>query len=688
MKITSFRFPVALAAAVLLAGSAPAQQAPATRNVRAVVQNREVPFLHPLAPAQTLKLSIALPLRNEAQLDTLLSRLYDPASPQYHHWLSVAEFTNQFGPSASDYQTLIQFLQANGMTVKATTANRFLVDVDASVEQVESVFHVTMGVYRHPTENRTFYAPDQEPTLNLPVKIWHIEGLDNYSIPHPVLTHVTKQTIRAATSGSGPYGQFLGSDFRAAYYGGSALTGAGQSIGLYGLAYNISDVQNYYNNVGQPFNASAVKNFSIDGSTNSCGSGCDDTEPVIDIIASLSMAPGVNSVIEYFGRNTMDTFNAMASQNVAKQLSVSIGYSPADPSTENPIFKELAAQGQSIFVASGDSGAYLASDMFEFPGDDPYVTSVGGTDLTTNGASGSWQTESAWVGSSGGVNNQRVAIPGYQQAAGVITNENGGSTTLRNAPDVAAEGNTDNWFCANGSGCSGGLGGTSFAAPRWAGFMALVNQQASGNGGSTVGFLNPIIYGNKGANFHDITTGNNNNATASNNAVTGYDLVTGWGSPNGQALIDELAPPKTASLNGAHVLAPASSPGLVLDDNGGSTASGNKIQAWPTNGTGAQSWIFSNNNVQPAGYYNIAVSFGPYCATASGSSSGSPVVLQPCTGIAAQAWQAVSSGSGYVFHPANNPGLCMDVQWAGTAAGTLVWAYSCNGTDAQHWSLQ
>ncbi len=693
-----FLFPTATvlcaAASALSASPALAQQSQLmTKNVRSVVENQELPRLRALNAAQTLQLSIALPLRDEGNLDGMLRQLYDPASPSFHHWLTVGEFTNRFGPTQDDYDTVARYAESHGMTVTSRTDNRLLVDVTASVAQVNRAFHVTMGEYKHPSENRTFYAPDRQPTLDIPVKIWHIEGLDNYSIPKPALRHVTEATIRTATSGSGPSGQFLGSDFRTAYYGGSALTGAGQSIGLYGLGYNLSDVQRYFSNVGQPFNSAVVKNYSTDGSTNSCGANCDDGEPVIDIVAALSMAPGVNAVIEYFGKNPMDTFNAMATANVAKQLSASLNYSPADPSAEDPIFKEFAAQGQTLFVSTGDSGAWNSSEVFEFPSADPYVTAVGGTDLTTNGSGGSWQSETAWVGSSGGSNDLKLAIPSYQQMAGVISGANGGSTTLRNVPDVAAEGNTDNWYCVNGQPCTGGLGGTSFASPRWAGFLALVNQQAANNGDAYVGFLNPAIYGiGTGStyhnDFHDITNGNNANSTANYNAVSGYDLVTGWGSPNGQAMIDKLAPPRTASLNGTHVVAPASSPGLVLDDSGASTATGNRVQIWTANGTGAQKWVLSNNNVQPAGYYNIAVSLGPYCATASGSGSGSAVNLQPCNGSAAQAWQAVPSGSRYSFHPANNTGLCLDVQSSGTTSGTLVQVWDCNGTNAQYWALQ
>ncbi len=685
---------LSIAASVLSSSPALAQQPRLmTNNVRSVVANHEVQRLRALPATQTLKLSIALPLQNEGGLDELLQQLWNPASPAYHHWLSVDEFTHQFGPTQADYETVVRYAEAHGMTVRSRTANRLVLGVTASVAQINQAFHVTMGEYQHPHENRTFYAPDRQPTPDLPVKIWHIEGLDNYSIPRPAVRRVTESAIRTVTSGSGPGGQFLGSDIRAAYYGGSALTGAGQSIGLFGFGYNISDVQRYFSNVGQPFNPAVIQNYATDGSTNSCGSGCNDLEPIVDIISALSMAPGVNAVIEYFGTNAMDNFNAMATANVAKQLSVSLLYSPADPNTEEPFFKEMAAQGQSLFVGSGDEGAWDSSQAFEYPPADPYVTAVGGTDLTTNGAGGSWQSETAWGGSSGGINDQNFAIPSYQQAAGVINSANGGSTTLRNAPDVAAEANVDNWVCANGNPCGGGIGGTSLAAPRWAGFMALVNQQAANNGDPYVGFLNPIIYSigtssSYSADFHDITSGNNANSTASYNAVSGYDLVTGWGSPNGQALIDKLAPPRAANLNGAHVLAPASSPGLVLDDSGANTGSGNRIQVWSTNGTGAQSWVFSNNNVQPAGYYNIAVSLGPYCATASGSGSGSPVNLQPCNGSAAQAWQAVAVGSRFVFHPANNTGLCMDVDHSGTTSGTLVQVWSCNGTNAQSWALQ
>jgi subtilase family serine protease len=173
-----------------------------------------------------------------------------------------------------------------------------------------------------------------------------------------------------------------------------------------------------------------------------------------------------------------------------------------------------------------------------YPAEDAYITAVGGTDLTTNGAGGSWASETAWSYSGGGISLDGIAIPSYQQLPGVPGTQ--GSTKYRNVPDVAAEANTDNYYCANGS-CGTGLGGTSLAAPTWAGFMALVNQNRVANGESTVGFLNPTIYdfgigGNYQSYFHDITSGNNGIYYAE----TGYDLVTGWGSPNGSGLITAL----------------------------------------------------------------------------------------------------------------------------------------------------
>jgi len=523
-------------------------QSLSTRHVRQEVFSGEAQFQNRLPATQSLSLNIALPLRNEAQLDTLLQQLYDPQSPSFHQFLSVEEFTDRFGPTADDYAAVISYAQKNGLTVTGTFPNRLVVNVAGSVASVEKAFHVSMGSYQHPYEPRSFYSPDREPSADLSVPLWHVSGLDNFSIPRPAslkrASNGEVSNARGSQTGSGPGGYFLGSDLRAAYYGGSALTGTSQSVGLLEFAgLNVSDVHNYFSVVGQPSNVT-VKLVSADGSSTSCpAASCDDTEQALDVEVAISMAPGMKSVLVYVS-DTSDVaiFNSMASQNVAKQLSCSWGWSPADPSSDDPIFMEFAAQGQNLFAASGDSGSYGRRSRYVYPADDAYVTSVGGTDITTYGAGGPWASETAWSYSGGGASPDGIRIPSYQQTAGVITTANRGSTTLRNAPDVAAEANTDNYICYDGT-CAGGWGGTSFAAPRWAGYLALANQQAVSHGDTAIGFINPALYkiglgSSYSTNFHDITRGSNGTYSAQK----GYDLVTGWGSPNGAGLINSLAP--------------------------------------------------------------------------------------------------------------------------------------------------
>ena len=213
------------------------------------------------------------------------------------------------------------------------------------------------------------------------------------------------------------------------------------------------------------------------------------------------MAPGLSQILVYIapistfvaGTSDVNISSRMATDDIAKQISVSWGWRPADQNSDDYYFEELEAQGQNVFVALGDDGAWVSGD-FAYPAEDAYVTAVGGTELTTNGKGGSWASEIAWggnntscvgYGSGGGISPDNISIPPYQQLGGVITASNYGSTTLRNGPDVAAEANCDNYYCANGACWTSGqppLGGTSLAAPTWAGFMALVNQQAAAYG--------------------------------------------------------------------------------------------------------------------------------------------------------------------------------------------------------------
>jgi subtilase family serine protease len=529
------RATLCLVVLVLAVGSAQAEShLTMTHHVPQAVASGKAQLVGQLPASQRLSLAISLPLRNENGLNDLLQQIYDPQSSNYRHYLSVQEFTERFGPAAGDYESLRQFARSNGLSVVETAANHMVLDVEGPVANIEKAFQVKMNLYQHPTENRSFYSPDREPSLDLGVSVLHISGLDTFTLPR---SKNKKSSLKPALqpTGSGPGGQYVASDMRAAYYGSGPLTGTGQTVGLFEYAgYDVSDVQLYFKTLNQPLNV-PINGVSLNGVPLKCPpQTCDDSEQVIDIEMAIGMAPGLTQVLVYVGSNDVSIFNQMAVDNVAKTLSCSWGWTD-DESSLDPIFKEMATQGQTVFVASGDDGSGTPGDVV-WPADDPYITSVGGTDINTTGPGGSWQSETGWSGSAGAPSKNGIKIPSYQKLPGVINSSNKGSTTLRNYPDVAAESNTNQWSCYDGS-CGGGNGGTSFAAPQWASITALANEQEVSQGKSTLGFLNPTLYHigigkSYGGVFHDITSGNNGGY----NAVKGYDLVTGWGSPIGSVI--------------------------------------------------------------------------------------------------------------------------------------------------------
>ncbi len=524
-----------------------------TRHTRDAVVTGEAQSLGRLPATQTMNFSITLSLRHAPELLNFLDDAYNPDSPNYRHFLTPQQFTERFGPSQDDYRAVVQFAKANGFKIIFATREGRNVQLKGTVAQVEKALHVQMGLYQHPTENRQFFAPDREPTVDLPFSLWHISGLDNYELPRSMARQQKEQPLAPQVTGSCPGGAYCGSDMRAAYYGGTALTGTGQNMALLELeGTNLSDVALYYKNVKQtqPYTPTLV---STGGYSTSCG-GCNDAEQTLDMTQEMGMAPGSTMVYNFVCGNgsTFDEtacLSAMvttAKAPLSLQISSSWSWLPADPQTDDPYYQQMAAQGQSFFDAAGDSSKWV-SGGFAYPADDDFVISVGGTDLQTNGAGGTWKSETAWPDSGGGINFDSIAIPSWQQLSGVINSQNKGSNTLRNGPDVAAEANFDFYVCHNGT-CGSGWGGTSFAAPMWAGEMALVNQQAVQNGVPAPGFIDPVIYplglgSGYAAAFHDITSGSNGFP-----AVAGYDLVTGWGSPNGTGFINALTGPQGPSF--------------------------------------------------------------------------------------------------------------------------------------------
>ncbi len=515
-----------------------------------------------LSATQPLHLAISLPLRNRESLNTLLQQLYDPASPSFHHFLTSQQFTTVFGPAVEDYQAVVNFARSKGLTVTATYANRALLEVDGSVATVEKVFHVNMRVYPHPTEKRNFYAPDVEPSLDLNVPVLAVAGLTDYLIPHPASVHVRRlnQRPNLTPQAGSRSGMYIGQDFRGAYMQGVTNTGTGQSVGLVEFdSYYASDISSYLNTPGSRLNGSSVtlSNVVLPGLTGSPGTG--NFEVALDIDMAISMAPGLSTIYVYEATNTSSEadaiLNRIASDNLSRQLSCSwTGFTDAGV---EQAFLEFAAQGQSFFQASGDSGEYdTLRNPVQPPADDTNVTSVGGTTLSTSGPDGSWVSETTWSwftqpvnglsnnATSGGI-SPIYSLPAWQ--TGIDMSANQGSTRFRDLPDVAMVANAIYLVADDGNDYF--AGGTSAAAPLWAGLIALVNQQRAAQAQPSEGFLNPALYAiAKGANysscFHDITVGNNTNLSNSTQffSATGYDLCTGWGTPIGAALMNALSP--------------------------------------------------------------------------------------------------------------------------------------------------
>src|SRR5580658_5486028 len=262
------RFLLAIAALlslVTLAATNSQAQSLYTRHVREVTRTGAAKPIGQLPPDQTMTLDVVLPLRDTAGLNSFLKELYDPSSSSYRQFLTVPEFTARFGPTQEDYDAVVRYLKTYGFEITGGTRDGMDVQIKGPVSAVEAAFHVSMRTYQHPTEDRTFYAPDREPTTGLSFALWHISGLDNYSIPHPMYVKRSdyakahgidaEDVVSHATTGSGPSASFLGSDMRAAYYGGTALTGAGQNLGLFEyLGTDLTDLSTYFKNVGQTNN--------------------------------------------------------------------------------------------------------------------------------------------------------------------------------------------------------------------------------------------------------------------------------------------------------------------------------------------------------------------------------------------------------------------------------------------------
>ena len=583
--------------------------------------------------------AFTLPLRNIAQLDTLLTHLYDPNDPLYGLYLTSGQFNAAYAPSQADYNAVAIYARAQGLTITAVHGNRLLLEATGTAQTIQSAFNVHLKNYQLPS-GRIFRAPDVNPSVPVTIasRVQGLVGLDTAVVwqPHH---HTAKLNPLAFLDpdyiGSGPFGGLSPSDIKTAYnLNGTTLTGSGQTLALFELdGYNKNDIKAYEDFYGLP-HVPLVNNLSagFDGTA-----GANAGEVTFDIELMAALAPGAKQISVYEAPNTsigtLTAFNRIAVDNSAKVISASWGVTEVETlyntsETENLIFKQMAAQGQSLFASAGDHGAYgdlgnnYALGVRE-PASQPYATGVGGTTLTTDEGTGAYISETTWsaspaqsgnvwdrfyldpiiptnpIGGGGGIST-RWRIPKYQSQSGVLSQASNASTIWRNVPDVSLNADPNTGYSVYYQGAFMVAGGTSCAVPLWASFTALVNQQRVAGKLPPLGFANPAIYSiglnpTKYANdFHDISDGGDN-LYANYTAVPGYDLVSGWGSFNGVNLLADLAtfgtppppPPVATQLlsnpgfeNGSSNPRPWFTTAGVIDSSSAEPSHGGTWKAW------------------------------------------------------------------------------------------------------------
>jgi len=520
---------------------------------------------------QRLDLSIGLQLRNRQELQGLLSNMYNPQSSLYHHFLSPQQFAAEFGPTADQQQQVLDYLHQQGLSITHISSNRVLIDASATVAQAEAAFQVSIKNYQ--VGAHVFYANATPPTIpgSLASLIASIGGLDNsvhmhplyhlaspgHGKPKPALSNKPHSTRTQPHAGLG--GGYAPTDLNGAYDAmpllQAGIQGTNQTVAVLELdGYPSSDVTQYFQayNLGNP----SITNVLVDGFNGSAGSGAIEVD--LDIEGVAAMAPKAAQLV-YEGPNTIqgfnDTYNQIVTDNKAQVSTISWGLCEplignAELQTLDTILSQGAAEGISMYAASGDAGAYDCGNTnlaVESPAGDPNITGVGGTNLQLN--NGAYGSETVWsnpndkqrgpegAGGGGGISSY-FKQPSWQTGPGVQNQYSNGN---REVPDVSADADPNTGYSvyctAAASGCpSSGwitVGGTSAAAPLWAGSTALIDEYLQQQQKSRLGFASPVLYGLENAQqpfppFHDVTSGDNLYYPA----TAGYDEASGWGSPD------------------------------------------------------------------------------------------------------------------------------------------------------------
>lgn len=492
-----------------------------------------------------INVTLSLAFRNGPSLDALLVSLYTPGSGSYHHWLSPEQFYARFGPSPAAVSSVEAYMNSHGARMTGVSGDGTLLSFTASEAQLHRAFGVDF--YSFSMGGSSYYSAKGQATLpyTLATSVTGIEGLQNFLLyTHPAT--YTSNVSRAIPSyvpptQPSPISPYNPATIREAYnftgLYGRGISGSGVSISIVtAFSFDNSTLQLFDSSFGiTPFNVRQVQPYGAPPNTS--------LESTLDVEWMTAIAPNATiNIVE--GKNAqLSTFTSLfdyvVSHNLSSVVSTSwgtpesttLGSSPSTLSADNNIFKQGAAQGIDFTTASGDYGANdnTSSPTPDFPSSSPWVTGVGGTwlNLTQSGKQVVRYSETAWNKSGGGVSTY-FSRPSYQaNLPGPL------SLTGRGVPDVAFSAMPAAGYFVYYNGRWLGAGGTSFGAPIWAGILGLENQLRATAGEANLGFANPSLYtvassSNYSQTFYDITVGNNGYYQAG----TGYDLVTGLGSPN------------------------------------------------------------------------------------------------------------------------------------------------------------
>ena len=470
-------------------------------------------------PSDVMRVNVGLAVHNSVQLDAVIVEASTPGSPSYGQYLTRAEYKAVYAPSDQEVQAVRDWQANKGLTVLSTSPENLLISVEGTTQQLRAAFGVRINDYT--AGGRSFYSNDRDPVVPANLNINWITGLNNY---------FTLQASSTPTTDNVRAGGYVPSDFGTAYDMPAGIDGTGQTIGftLWFAPLQQSDLTAYATNTGSTplvigqAGANGIDFIPVNGSSTDQSAWI---ETAMDVEVAHGVTPG--SHLKYWLGHTNSFADLEAAVNDAANDSsvhiVSNSWGAAadmsDPNLETS-FQYADSVGTTFYFSSGDSGAGP-----NYPATSPYVVAVGGTTLNTN-AGYTYSSETAWTGS-GGFCTTHFPRPVWQTGVSAAT------CSGRAEPDVAADADPQSGAYVYVGGAAHQVGGTSLATPLWAGMSVIWNRILGDTGRPALGFDAPLLYSlannpaSYARDFHDVTSGSNGYS-----AGTGWDQVTGWGSPD------------------------------------------------------------------------------------------------------------------------------------------------------------